>query len=120
MTPIKQIHISILDPAVDKILASPQIVEISDNGDLIEAIAAFDRKFFDHSKENPISRQKILDEREAKSLLHMLWNPRQNALYPNIGLEARGPQMKWIPLKDNMDLTLPPDSSIIITVDAGC
>ncbi len=109
-----------LDPAVDKILHSPQTVEISDSGDLVEAIAAFDRRFFEHSKTNLAGRKKILVDREVQSLLHMLWNPRQNALYPNIGLEARGPQMNWLPLKANLDLTLPPDSSIVITIDAGC
>jgi hypothetical protein len=87
---------------------------------LVEAIAAFDQSFFRSSKENPACRKRVLEEREVQSLLHMLWNPRQNALYPNIGLEARGPQMKWIPLKENLDEVLPPDSAVIITVDAGC
>ncbi len=95
-------------------------MEISDTGDLIEAIAAFDRKFFQSSKDNTTGRKKLLDEREAISLLHMIWNPQQNTLYPNIGLEARGPQMKWLPLKDNPEQVLPPDSSITITIDAGC
>ncbi len=105
---------------MDKILPSPQTVEISDTGDLIEAVAAFDRKFFQSSKENSIGRKKLLEEREVQSLLHLVWNPQQNSLYPNIGLEARGPQMNWLPLKENLEQVLPPDSSITITIDAGC
>ncbi len=111
---------TILDPAIEKILPSPQTVEISDTGDLIEAIAAFDRKFFEQSMTNLAGRKKVLDGREARSILHLLWNPQQNALYPNMGLEARGPQMNWLPLKENLEQVLPPDSSITITIDAGC
>lgn len=95
-------------------------MEISDTGDLMEAVAAFDRKFFQSSKGNPIGRKKVLADREVQSLLQLVWNPKQNTLYPNIGLEARGPQMNWLPLKENMDQALPPDSSITITIDGGC
>ena len=105
---------------MEKILPSPQDVEISDTGDLIEAIAGFDRRFFQSSTENPAGRKKLLEEREVQSLLHLVWNPQQNAIYPNIGLEARGPQMRWLPLKEDLEQVLPPDSSITITIDAGC
>lgn len=110
----------VLEPGIEKVLQSPQIVHIGDTGGLIEAIAAFDKLFLIKSKERLPPKGAIIEGRDARSVLHLIWDPRQNVLYPNIGLEARGPRQEWLSLKENIDRSLPADSSIMVTIDAGC
>jgi hypothetical protein len=117
---MKQIYVWVIEPGIEKVLQSPQIVHIGDTGGLIEAIAAFDKQFLTNSKNRLPLRGTIIEGRDARSILHLIWDPHQNILYPNIGLEARGPRQEWFSLKKNIDRSLPADSSIMVTIDAGC
>ncbi|OLS12056.1 MAG: hypothetical protein RBG13Loki_4313 [Promethearchaeota archaeon CR_4] len=95
-------------------------MHIGDTGGLLEAIAAFDKLFLTKYNEHLPLRRVFIEGRDARSVLHLVWDPRQNILYPNIGLDARGPQQEWLPLKENIDRSLPSNSSIMVTIDAGC
>ncbi|HME51697.1 MAG TPA: hypothetical protein VKM55_05730 [Candidatus Lokiarchaeia archaeon] len=117
---IKQIYVAIGDPSIAKVLSSPVMVEIGDDGDFVEAIACFDIRYFQQLRTKGLRNQYLAKDRGAQTILHLIWNPQEDSLYPNMGLEARGPNGEWLPLKANLYVPLPQDASIRVTVDAGC
>ena len=120
METLKQIYVSIGDPTIAKVIASPVLVEIRNDGDFVEAIAGFDILYFQQLRAKGLRNKYLVKDRGARTILHMIWNPQDDSLYPNIGLEARGPDGEWIPLKANLYVPLPQGASIRVTVDAGC
>ncbi len=117
---VKIVEVSVLDPSIERILHSPQQVKIRDEGGLVESVAAFDRLYFQELKRQGIHKNEVIDGREARSILHLIWNPAGNILYPNIGLEARGPNREFLPLKENLEQPLPSMATLMVTIDAGC
>ncbi len=100
----------------DKILkiTNKFIVEIPDDGNVIDAIAAADLKLKEILGNKPFPI-KILD-----NLLQLLWNPQSGDFYIDLGIDARTEDKEFLPLADDPFLNLPPSSSVFLTPDAGC
>ena len=110
---MKSIVLSVLHSKILKIKDKFK-VEISDDGNAIDAIAAADRQLKEILKGKPFPI-KILN-----NLLQLLWNPKSGEFYVDLGIDARDSNKEWLPLADNPFFTLPDGSSIFLTPDAGC
>lgn len=100
----------------DKILkiTNKFTVEIPDNGNVIDAIAAADIKLKETLGNKPFPI-KILN-----NLLQLLWNPKSGEFYVDLGVDARDANNEWLPIADDPFYILPNDSRIFLTPDAGC
>ena len=55
-----------------------------------------------------------------KTYLQLFWDPWKNEIYDDCAVNAYGPNMQFMPLRDDIDSNLYPDSEIKIHPDAGC
>lgn len=87
----------------------------------MEAISVVDKYVFDHPEESifPIYDGYI------HNYLQLIWNPQKNKIYEDIGLMPYGPDeegalRKFMPLRENVEFNLYPNSIIDIQPDSGC
>lgn len=110
---MKTVFLSILHNKILKIKENFQI-ELPDNGNVIDAIAAADRQFKEILKERPFPIEIL------HNLLQLLWNPKSGDFYVDLGIDARDADNKWLPIADEPFFNLPHNSRIFLTPDAGC
>ena len=53
-----------------------------------------------------------------KSYLQLIWNPQKNAIYEDCASNAYGPNKEFMPLLDDVNFNLYPDSDITLIVHA--
>ncbi len=53
-----------------------------------------------------------------RSLLQLIWNPESNKIYEDCAVNAYGPNREFMPIVENADINLYPDSTIILSVHA--
>ena len=70
--------------------------------------------------EDPKNSPFPLYDGHIKTYLQLFWDPRKNEIYDDCAVNAYGPNMQFMPLRDDIDLNLYPDSEIKIHPDAGC
>ena len=52
------------------------------------------------------------------SYLQSIWDAEENKIYEDCGVDAYGPNKEFIPLRENIEFNLYPNSNIIITAHA--
>ena len=118
---IKKITLKISIPVSGLQEGKEFIVHIKDDATFVEALALVDKYIFENPKESifPIFDGYI------HNYLQLFWNPEDNTIYNDIGLMPYGPDKegklrKFMPLRDNIDFILYPDSIIDLQPDSGC
>jgi hypothetical protein len=53
-----------------------------------------------------------------QSYLQLIWDPQKNVIYEDCASNAYGPNKEFIPLLDNVNFNLYPDSDITLIVHA--
>ena len=53
-----------------------------------------------------------------RSYLQLIWNPERNMIYEDCAVNAYGPNREFMPIMENADINLYPDSNIILSVHA--
>ncbi|MBD3196121.1 MAG: hypothetical protein GF317_13770 [Candidatus Lokiarchaeota archaeon] len=91
-------------------------IEIQDGATFPEALAVVDKQV----KNNPEKSIFPLSEGYIHNYLQLVWNPQTNKIYEDIGIMAYGPHKEFMPLHDNPDFSLIPNSEIAIQIDPGC
>ena len=116
MYKIKKIKVSISLPYSGLSEGKIFEVHVKDNATFYEALAMIDKEVFRDPKKSifPIYDGYI------KSYLHLFWNPKDNKLYDDVGIMPYGPSREFMPLWDNIDFSLIPDSEIDLQMDPGC
>ncbi len=97
------------------------IVQVKDDATFVEALANVDKYIF----ENPHESIFPIFEGYIHYYLQLFWNPKENIIYDDIGLMPYGPDeegnlRKFMPLRDNINFILYPDSVIDLQPDSGC
>ncbi|MHA1266963.1 MAG: hypothetical protein ACTSRS_17125 [Candidatus Helarchaeota archaeon] len=110
---MKEILISVLASEIMEIAKDPIKVTVDDDADFIQAMAAADRIFA------KLSEGKFPIE-QLSSLLQLVFDPRSWNFYEDMGIECRTPDGRWIPLRADPSLNLPPGTDIKLTPDSGC
>ena len=113
-SPMKQVKVSILDPALRPFIPDETQVTVDDGADFIDVLARIDETYM----KRPIKakRGSVI----IRSILQLVWNARTNEIFEDIGIEARDGSQGWLPLRGNPLSNLPDTSTILITPDPGC
>lgn len=97
------------------------IVCVDDDATFVEALASVDKQDMNHPEGSifPIFDGYI------HNYLQLFWNPRENKIYEDVGINAYGPDeegilKEFIPLRDNIDFNIYPNSVIGLQPDPGC
>ena len=89
-------------------------VSIIDDGTLVEALSAIDKKIFNNPEKSVFPMYKGL----IRSYLQLIWDPENNIIYEDCATNAYGPNKEFMPLQDDINFKLYPDSDITLIVHA--
>ncbi|MHA1682069.1 MAG: hypothetical protein ACTSUE_14115 [Promethearchaeota archaeon] len=106
--------VSILEPSIKRILGDDIEVELHDDDDFIDAVAAVDKIYLN----GPIKAKR--GSNVINSLLQLIWNSAENEIYDDVGIEGRDDGNRWLSIKNNPFQAIPGNSIVFITPDAGC
>ncbi|HUW89226.1 MAG TPA: hypothetical protein VMV43_01765 [Candidatus Nanopelagicaceae bacterium] len=118
---IKKITFKISIPLTGLAKGKNFTIELNDDANIVQGLAMIDNYIFEHPEESifPIFKNYI------HNYLQLVWNPEINKIYEDIGLSAYGPDehgnlRKFMPLRDDIEFNLYPNSVIDIQPDSGC
>jgi hypothetical protein len=94
---------------------------VKDDAIFAEALAMVDKQVM----KDPEKSIFPIYEGYIHNYLQLFWNPEDNYIYDDIGLFAYGPDengelRKFMPIRDNIEFNLYPDSVFDLQPDAGC
>ena len=97
------------------------IVHLEDKGNILDALAMVDRQ----DMRNPKDSIFPIFDGYIHNYLHLFWDPVQNVIYDDVGMMAYGPDenglmRKFMPIRDNIEFNLYPNSVIDLQPDSGC
>lgn len=87
---------------------------IENNGSIIDALSILDKKMYENPKRSIFPIYKGL----IHSFLQLIWDAEENSIYDDCAVNAYGPNKEFIPLHENINFELYPDSEITIVVHA--
>ena len=113
---IKKIKLTIFAPDPEKKLSQgiENIVDIKDNGTIVDALSAIDRIAYLEPEKSIFPIYKSL----IHSYLQLIWDSEDNKIYDDCAVNAYGPNREFIPLQDDINFNLYPESEITIVVHA--
>jgi len=96
-------------------------VTVKDNATFTEALAMVDKHIKDHPEESIFP----IFEGYIHNYLQLFWDPENNEIYDDVGIFPYGPDengllRKYIPLRENINFNLYPNSVIALQPDSGC
>ena len=111
---IKKVKLTIFGPEKELANGIEYEVSIEEEDSIIEALAAIDRQLLNNPKLSPFPLYKGL----IKSYLQLIWDPQKNAIYEDCASNAYGPNKEFMPLLDDVNFNLFPNSDITLIVHA--
>ncbi len=113
---IKKIKITIFAPDPERKLSNgiDFDLDIKDNGTLVDALSILDKKVYENIEDNIFPIYKGL----IKSYLQLIWDAEDNIIYEDCAVNAYGPQKEFMPLHEDINFNLYPNSEITIAVHA--
>jgi len=113
---IKKIKITIFAPDPEKKLSNGLDYDliIGDNGSIIDALSILDKNIYESNEDSifPIYKGLIY------SYLQLIWDAEENTIYEDCAVNAYGPNNEFMPLYEDINFNLYPDSEITIAVHA--
>ena len=89
-------------------------LEMDDDGTIIDALSKIDKSMIEHPNASVFPLYKGL----IHSYLQLIWDAEENKIYDDCGIDAYGPDKEFMPLRDDINFTLIPNSDITIIVHA--
>ena len=113
---IKNIKLTIFAPDPEKRLSKGLEYKISlnDDGTIIDALSMLDKQVY----KNPESSIFPIYKGLIHSYLQLIWDAEENMIYEDCAVNAYGPNREFIPLQEDINFNLFPDSEITIVVHA--
>ena len=113
---IKKIKLTIFAPDPEKRLSNglEKDIIISDNGSVIDLLTNLDKMTY----ENPNSSIFPIYKGLIHSFLQLIWDAENNVIYEDCAVNAYGPNKEFMPLHEDINFNLYPDSEITIVVHA--
>ncbi|MBN1214958.1 MAG: hypothetical protein JXA99_05885 [Candidatus Lokiarchaeota archaeon] len=91
-------------------------IEIEDNATFSQALAKVDKYVFNHPEESIFP----LFDGFIHNYLQLFWNPSENKIYEDCGIMPYGPDRTFMPILEDPDFILYPNSIINLQLDPGC
>ncbi len=111
---IKKIKLAIFAPEGVLSNGLDYEIDIKNDGTIIDALGTIDKEFYEHPENSIFPMYKGL----IKSYLQLIWDPQENRIYEDCAVNAYGPNKEFIPLQEDINFNLYPDSDITISVHA--
>ncbi len=113
---IKKIKLTIFAPDPEKKLSNglDYNLTIDNNGSIIDALSILDKIFYENPEKSIFPIYKGL----IHSYLQLIWDAEENSIYDDCAVNAYGPNKEFIPLHEDINFNLYPDSEITIAVHA--
>lgn len=89
-------------------------VKFKDDGTIIDALGFLDKEIYQNRRQSLFPLYKGL----IQSYLQLIWDAENNKIYDDCAVNAYGPNREFMPLMENPDFNLYPNSEIIIAVHA--
>ncbi len=109
---MKRINLTIIAPEKPLTNGIDYIVSIKDNGSIIEALSEIDKS----ANKNPEKLIFPMYKGLIRCYLQLLWDPEKNIIYEDCAVNAYGPNREFMPIMENVEINLHPDSNIIFSV----
>ncbi|MFX1389308.1 MAG: hypothetical protein ACFE9Z_04500 [Promethearchaeota archaeon] len=113
---IKKVRLTIFAPDPERKLSNgfEKELKIEDNGSIIEALSKLDEISYSNPETSIFPIYKGL----IHSYLQLIWDAEENSIYDDCAINAYGPNKEFMPLKEDLDFNLYPNSEITIVVHA--
>lgn len=113
---IKKVKLTIFAPDPEKKLSNglENNIVINDNGTIIDALTTLDKKTYKDPNSSIFPIYKGL----IHSYLQLIWDAEDNAIYDDCAVNAYGPNKEFMPLREDINYNLYPNSEITIVVHA--
>lgn len=111
---MKTVTVSFLDPSFRRVLGEASTVQVNDDGDFLDVMAAMDAIYM----KSPVRVKR--GNVEVSSILKLVWNAGEGRVYQDIGIEARDAARRWVPVMADPLAPLPGGSTILVSPDPGC
>ncbi len=98
----------------------PKDLHVADHTTVIDLIAILDRQFYEEVRLAGKALPTDFYWKEMHSLLQLFWNPEIQQFYDDVGIEAWTPETKPIAVEKDWKTTIPDQSWVYFTPDAGC
>ena len=113
---IKNIKLTIFAPDPEKKLSKgiEYNLDLKDDGTIVDALSILDKQMY----ENPESSIFPIYKGLIHSFLQLIWDSEENMIYEDCAVNAYGPNREFIPLQEEINFNLFPESEITIVVHA--
>jgi len=113
---IKKVKLTIFAPDPEKKLSKglEYNPSINDDGTVVDALSAIDREAYSDSEKSIFPIYKGL----IHSYLQLIWDSQENKIYDDCAVNAYGPNRAFMPLQEDINFDLYPESEITIVVHA--
>ncbi|UCC18911.1 MAG: hypothetical protein JSV62_12490 [Promethearchaeota archaeon] len=113
---IKKIKLTIFAPDPEKKLSTglEYNLNIDDKGSIVDLLSNLDKKIYKNPEKSIFPIYKGL----IQSYLQLIWDAEENAIYDDCAVDAYGPNREFMPLHENINFNLYPNSEITIVVHA--
>ncbi|MFW9880353.1 MAG: hypothetical protein ACFFG0_45350 [Candidatus Thorarchaeota archaeon] len=113
---IKKIKLTIFAPDPEKKLSKglEYNLDIDDKGSIVDLLSTLDKQIYENPEKSIFPIYKGL----IHSYLQLIWDAEENAIYDDCAVDAYGPNKEFMPLHENINFNLYPNSEITLVVHA--
>lgn len=113
---IKKIKLTIFAPDPEKTLSNglEYHLNINEKGSIIDTLSTLDKEVYENPEKSIFPIYKGL----IHSYLQLIWDAEDNIIYEDCAVNAYGPNKEFMPLHEDINFNLYPDSEITIVVHA--
>jgi hypothetical protein len=111
---MKKIKINIFAPEKELSNGIEYEREVKDDGTVVDLLGLIDKE----TMENPQNSVFPLYKGLIRCFLQLIWDAENNIVYEDCAVSAYGPNREFMPLQENVDFNLYPNSEITIVVHA--
>ena len=109
---MKSVTLIVRQTQINKIFPNGFHLLLEDDSSVLDAIRAADEEIKNKVEKFPVEK--------CKSLLHMVYHPREDRFYKQVAVQAYTTSNPFISLRENPRMQLPNDVTIIIVPAGGC
>ena len=113
---IKNIKLAIFAPDPENKLSNGLEFDqkIANNGTIVDVLGNIDKNYYNNPEKTIFPIYKGL----IQSYLQLIWDAEENVIYDDCAVKAYGPNKEFMPLHEDINFNLYPDSEITIVVHA--
>lgn len=109
---MKTITLIVRQTKISKLFPEGLQLRLTDDACTIDAIKAFDEEIDRRVRKFPV--------KGFKSLLHMVYHPREERFYKKVAIQAHVKSKPFLNIRENPKMPLPDETTIILIPEGGC